>query len=293
MDVRALLPRNHRLCPNPAAVRRGMRECSPTCGRKGIEAMKQTTPMERLDKAIAARTAFSRREVHALAARGLVLVNGEKAKNCSAKVGEADEVTVDGTVLSMAQYTYIMMNKPRGVVCATEDKLTTVIDLLPPELLRTGLFPAGRLDKDTEGFVLVTNDGELSHRILSPKSHVPKTYLAHLDGPLTEEVIETFAKGVVLSPQRPREGAKELVCLPASVSRVEGDPQAGRVILRQGMYHQVKRMFAAFGLEVTALYRERIGGLSLDSALESGACRLLTADEVALLERGDGPEGQD
>lgn len=242
---------------------------------------------ERLDKAVSSRTSLSRREVHALASKGLILVNGAPQRDFSAKVSERDTVTVDGKPLDLARYVYLMMNKPRGVVCATRDAaLPTVLDLLPKALRRSGLFPAGRLDKETEGFVLITNDGDLAHRLLSPKSHVPKTYLAVLDKPFTGQVAASFAGGVVLPPERPREGAADLVCLPASLEADGGDYTRARVVLRQGMYHQVRRMFAAFGLRVVSLTRERIGGLALDPALEPGECRPLTRDEIDLLRRG-------
>lgn len=251
--------------------------------------MKQQKNIERLDKAVASRTDLSRREVHAMAARGLILVNGTAWRDTAAKVCETDLVVVDGTPLQMARYSYLMLNKPRGVVCATEDAaLPTVIDLLPAELRRSGLFPAGRLDKDTQGFVLITNDGDLSHRILSPKSHVPKTYLAVLDKPFSPAVAQAFLQGVQLKPDRPREGEKPLTCMPAPLEADSGDYTRARVILRQGMYHQVRRMFAAFDLKVVELYREKIGALSLDPALEPGECRPLTAGELEKLQRVSG-----
>lgn len=247
--------------------------------------MKQGKNFERLDKAAASRTDLSRREVHAMAARGLILVNGTACRDAAAKVCETDLVVVDGKPLEMARFSYLMLNKPRGVVCATEDAaLPTVIDLLPADLRRSGLFPAGRLDKETQGFVLITNDGDLSHRILSPKSHVPKTYLAVLDKPFSPAAAEAFLKGVELKPDRPREGEKPLVCLPARLEADNGDYTRARVVLRQGMYHQVRRMFAAFDLKVMELYREKIGALSLDPALEPGQCRSLTKDELEKLQ---------
>lgn len=249
--------------------------------------MKQEKLCERLDKAVADRTQYSRKEVKGLAGRGLIFVNGMPQRDFSAKVSDTDEVVVDGKTLQMARFVYFMMNKPRGVVCATEDAaLPTVIDLVPQELRRNGLFPAGRLDKETEGFVLITNDGNLAHRILAPKSHVPKTYLAELDKLFSQEVAQAFAAGVCLPPERPREGEKELLCMPAALEPDGGDFSRARVVVRQGMYHQVRRMFEAFDLRVVSLRRERIGGLALDPALEPGGCRPLSREEVALLENG-------
>lgn len=241
---------------------------------------------ERLDKAVSARTPLSRREVRGLASRGLIIVNGVAQKDCAAKVCETDHVVVDGRELDLAAHVYLMMNKPRGVVCATRDAaLPTVLDLVPPQLHRAGLFPAGRLDKDTEGFVLITNDGDLAHRILSPKSHVPKTYLAELDRPFPPSLAALFAQGMELRPERSGEGEKPLRCLPALLEPDGGDYTRARVVLRQGMYHQVRRMFSSQGFQVRALFREKIGGLALDPALEPGCCRPLTGEETSLLER--------
>ena len=263
--------------------------------------MAQEKQCVRLDKAVSAQTEYSRREVHRLASAGKITVNGRPVRVCDEKIDLArDLVVVDGQPLVLSRYSYLMLNKPRGVVCATEDAaLPTVLDLVPPALLRTGLFPAGRLDKDTEGFVLITNDGELSHRILSPKSHLPKTYLAVLDKPFDESVARAFAEGVVLRAESTREhrvqatrGSRTaaddatdspapIVCMPVALSADGGDYTRARVVLRQGLYHQIKRMFAAYGLTVTALRREKIGGLSLDETLEAGQCRMLTPDEVS------------
>lgn len=244
---------------------------------------------ERLDKAVSAQTAYSRREVRHLISKGQVLVNSAPARDPGMQIDpDMDEVTVAGKPLHLSRYCYLMLNKPRGVVCATQDAaLPTVLDLVPEDLRRSGLFPAGRLDKETEGFVLITNDGALAHRLLAPKSHVPKTYLALLDKPFDGQTVQAFAQGLELLPERPREknggGSKPLKCMPVQLEADGGDFTRARVILRQGMYHQVRRMFAACGLHVTALYREKIGGLALDPALKPGDCRLLTDEEAALL----------
>lgn len=200
------------------------------------------------------------------------------------KVGMDAAVCIDGKRLSSERYVYIMMNKPPGVLCATEDRTgQTVLDLLPTDMRRPGLFPAGRLDKDTEGFVLITNDGPFAHRILSPGRHVPKTYLARLNGSADPDFVrEEFARGVSL-------GEGETTS-PARLSFSDGaDGPLARVTIFEGMYHQVKRMFAKYGLRVTWLRRVRIGGLSLDDSLAPGACRLLSAHEVSLLEQDAAP----
>ncbi len=242
---------------------------------------------ERLDKAIAAQTSLSRRDVHRLISRGLILVNGIPARGFDTKIDlELDDVTVEGLRVQLKKYSYLMLNKPKGVVSATSDAaLPTVLDLVPKELRRSGLFPAGRLDKDTEGFVLITNDGDFAHRILSPRSHVPKVYTAYLDKPFSPQTIECFAKGLMIKADKHDnlDEKRECACLPAQLDSVDGDWQIGRVIIRQGMYHQVKRMFAACDLDVVALKRIQIGGLALDPSLKTGKCREITEQEKLLL----------
>ena len=170
-----------------------------------------------------------------------------------------------------------MMNKPAGVLSAARDpKQPTVLDLVPEEYRRSGLFPAGRLDKDTEGFVLVTDDGDFAHRILSPKRHVPKTYRAKIDGPLTEQMIKGFAEGVTLEDG--------VLCRPAQLLVLEeGEQPLCQVVLTQGMYHQVKRMFLAFDRRVLWLKRTAIGGLLLDEALKPGETREILDKEIKML----------
>ena len=226
---------------------------------------------ERLDKLIAAQTSLSRREVHQLISRGQVVVNGQAVRGFDAKADpDLDQVTVSGRPLALKRYSYLMLHKPRGVVCATQDRaLPTVLDLVPPPLRRSGLFPAGRLDKDTTGFVL--NDGAFAHRILSPKSHVPKVYTARLDSPAGPEVCQAFAQGMRIGSDQ---------CLPALLELVDPSGLVARVTLREGMYHQIKRMFGAFGIGVEELHRDRIGGLDLDPALPVGNCRELNREEL-------------
>lgn len=228
---------------------------------------------ERLDKYIAGRTTLTRSEIKALVRQGRVLVNGCPAGAPEQRVGPGDQVMADGRELPAQAHLYLMLNKPQGVVSATrDDRLPTVLDLVPPELRRKNLFPAGRLDKDTEGFVLLTDDGALAHRMLSPRSHVPKVYHAEIDRPVTPEMEAAFTQGMALGEER---------CLPAGLLVLRpGPPALVQVTLREGMYHQIKRMFGAFGAAVLSLRRVQIGGLPLDGALPPGGCRPLSAAEI-------------
>lgn len=235
--------------------------------------------LERLDKLLSNQSAWSRREVRSLVWKRRVTVDGVLATDPKEKLDpEVCQIEVDGRPILLRSHLYLMMNKPAGVVSASRDgKYPTVIDLVPEALKRKGLFPAGRLDRNTTGLVIITDDGELAHRILSPKKHVPKVYLARLDRPVTSEMAEGFSAGVTL--------ADGTVCLPALL--VPSGEKLGRVTLREGMYHQIKRMFAHYGATVLELRRLSMGGLLLDEALASGECRELTADEVRLLQQTD------
>lgn len=238
--------------------------------------------LQRLDKLIAGQGSLSRSEVKKLIARGLVAVNGLPAKNGEQKVDpEQDVLLVNGKELRFRKHLYLMLNKPKGVVSAARDnRFPTVVDLVPEQLKRSGLFPAGRLDKDTEGFVLLTDDGVLAHRILSPKSHVPKSYVALLDQPIDPLLRQRFEAGMFLDAERQ--------CLPASVEELPDYPSqpAVLVVIREGMYHQIKRMFSACGRKVLSLKRVQIGELKLDENLISGACRELTFQELEMLQKG-------
>lgn len=234
--------------------------------------------LERMDKILAARTEYSRKDAKRLVWQGRVRHNGNLATSPEAKVDvEADSLELDGKALLIRAHLYLMMNKPAGVLSASRDsKQPTVLDLVPPEYRRSGLFPAGRLDKDTEGFVLITDDGELSHRILSPKRHIPKTYHARIDGPVTEEMLQGFCTGVVLED--------DTVCQQASLRVIEeGENPLCEVVLTQGMYHQVKRMFLSYGRRVLWLKRVAMGGLALDPALSSGETREILDKEIQML----------
>ncbi len=229
----------------------------------------------RLDKFVSSqRTDLSRKDVKDLCKRGRITVNGQVCKAFDKKIcPDSHIVAVDGQEIVYQKHIYIMLNKPKGVVCSTRDGASpTVLSLVPDEWRRDGLFPAGRLDKDTEGFVLITDDGELAHRILSPKSHVPKKYYVELEKPVGENYAEIFQSGMKI------DGGD--VCKPAGLFPVADNPNACHVVLHEGMFHQIKRMFEALGNKVTYLKRISIGGLVLDEKLALGECLLILHKDV-------------
>ena len=231
--------------------------------------------MERLDKIISATGKKSRREVREMVRQGRVLVDGKPAPAADRKVDpQTAVILLDGEPLGYEKFTYVMLHKPAGVLTATEDRRQeTVLDLLPPELRRRALSPVGRLDKDTEGLLLLTNDGQLAHRLLSPKSHVDKVYYARVDGALEPGDIAAFAAGMTLGDG--------LECLPAGLEILS--PTEALVTLREGKFHQIKRMLAARGKPVLYLKRLSMGRLRLDPALAPGAWRMLTEEERSAL----------
>ncbi len=231
--------------------------------------------MERLDKIIANRGAASRREVKDLVRQGRVLVNGVPASAPDMKVAaETAVITVDGVTLSAERYLYLLLHKPAGVLTATEDKRQpTVLDLIPETYRRRDLAPVGRLDKDTEGLLLLTDDGELTHRLLSPKYHVDKVYYARVDGVPDAADAAAFAAGLLLGDG--------LQCLPAKLELLGGD--VCLVTLREGKFHQVKRMLASRGKPVLYLKRLAMGPLTLEDTLPAGQCRPLTEEEISAL----------
>lgn len=234
---------------------------------------------ERLDKLVAKLMEISRKEAINLIRSGRVTIDGAGVCDGDFKTTGAG-LAVDGKKLVADRFLYLMLNKPEGVVSATRDALSdTVLELLPKGYRRKGLFPAGRLDKDSTGFLLITDDGQLAHRLLSPKKHVEKAYRVRLARPFESSYPEAFARGVELE-----EKGTTLVCMPAECAPGHS-PFEANVIIKQGIYHQIKRMFAALGNHVEALERVRIGGLPLDPNLSPGQCRPLTPEEVALLEK--------
>ena len=235
---------------------------------------------QRLDKIIASTGKWSRREVKLLVRQGRVLLDGVPARSAEEKTDpETAEITVNGEVLTYRRYTWIMLNKPAGYLSATEDgRGATVIDLLPDELKRLDLFPVGRLDKDTEGLLLLTNEGALAHDLLSPRHHVEKVYYARVTGRLTEADCQAFAAGITLEDG--------LHCQSAGLVILStGEESEARVTLREGKFHQVKRMLAFCGKPVTYLERVKMGNLTLDTALVRGEYRFLTPAEIEDLRR--------
>lgn len=226
--------------------------------------------MDRIDKILVSQGIGSRREVQKRIKSGEVTVNGEIIRKPEFKANaENDKIAVLGKVLNYSEHIYIMMNKPAGVVSASNDNHgKTVIDILPDEYKRKGLFPAGRLDKDTEGLLIITDDGDFAHRMLSPKKHVDKQYIAQLDGEITEKTIQKFKQGIIFA-----DGTK---CLPAKLEIYNNDKKTGLVTICEGKFHQVKKMFISCGLNVVHLQRISIGGLYLDGNLPIGGCKLLT-----------------
>ena len=208
---------------------------------------------------------------------GRVTVNGKKEKSAKLQINEEkDEIRFDDQVLEYEEFVYYMMNKPQGVISATEDpKHRTVLDLLDDYGRAKEVFPVGRLDIDTNGLLLLTNDGKLAHALLSPKRHVDKTYLAQVKGIMTQEDVETFAKGILL---------KDFTCQPARLELVSIDTEKNqsqiRVTIAEGKFHQVKRMVAYCGKEVVDLQRFTMGTLILDENLKRGEWRRLTKEEL-------------
>lgn len=237
---------------------------------------------DRIDKIIASQGLASRSEVKAMLRRGEITLNGVVVKDSSTKASYSDDIRVRGERLCQTKHVYIMLNKPQGVVSAsTDSRDKTVVDILPDELKRKNLFPAGRLDKDTVGFCLITDDGDFAHNILSPSKHVTKTYIARLSNPIDYEKSKTsFLEGVVL--------ADGTILLSAVLIELEsGDKPLYKVVIKQGKYHQVKKMFLTCGAEVTMLKRIAIGGLPLDEALAEGEARLLTEQELSCIVEND------
>ena len=228
----------------------------------------------RLDKYLAEMGAGTRSELKKAVRAGRVTINGVKVKDSSIHVGENDVVSMDGKEIKYERFVYYLMNKPAGVISATEDpRERTVLDLIGGQQ-RRGLFPVGRLDKDTEGLLLITNDGELAHRLLSPGRHVDKVYFARLDGPVGERERELFAQGLRVD--------ETLTAMPAVLEILEPANEV-RVTIREGKFHQVKRMFAAVGREVLYLKRLSMGPLTLDNGLAAGAYRRLTEEEESAI----------
>ncbi|HBF4252893.1 pseudouridine synthase [Clostridioides difficile] len=234
---------------------------------------------QRIDKILSNLGYGSRSEIKKYCKQGSVVVNGSEVSNPGTQVDtENDEILFNGEEVIYREYIYLMMNKPDGYISATTDKYDpTVLDLIDLSYLAFEPFPVGRLDKDTEGLLVLTNDGKLSHRVLSPKKHVPKTYYAKIDGVVTEEDVEAFLEGVVLD-----DGYKTM---PSQLNILKSDDESEiELTIHEGKFHQVKRMFESVGKKVVYLKRLSMGNLKLDGSLELGEYRELTDEEVKLIE---------
>lgn len=231
--------------------------------------------MERIDKIIASQGLYSRSDVKYMVNRKRITIDGKVVTSASQKADvDKNEIMLDGKPFVVKKQIYLMLNKPKGYVSATEDKKQqTVLELVPPALKGRDLFPAGRLDKDTTGLMIITDDGVLAHNILSPKKHVQKIYRVELDIPVTEEMQKGFAEGVELN---------DGVCKDAKLT-ILGEKTA-EVTLREGRYHQIKRMFGCFGAKVVELHRIAMGDLFLPDDLPEGQCRELTEEDLIKLQ---------
>lgn len=235
--------------------------------------------MMRLDKYLAEMGCGTRQEVKKQIRKGLVTVDGQVTKSPETKVSDHQVICLDGREITYTSFEYYMLNKPSGVVSATEDaKDTTVVSLIA-DRKRKDLFPVGRLDKDTEGLLLITNDGNLAHRLLSPRKHVDKTYFARISGQVTETEVEAFQKGVNIGTFK-----EPLITRPGQLEILKSAPVSEILLtIQEGKFHQVKRMFQAVGMEVTYLKRLSMGSLTLDETLLPGAYRELSKEEVERL----------
>ena len=228
----------------------------------------------RIDKYLCVALGITRSEAKFLIKSGNITVDGIRISKSDFKFDDTAEVKNADQPLTYKKHLYIMMNKPEGILSASSDKrVKTVVDILPDHLKREGLFPVGRLDKNTTGLLILTDDGDFGHRVMSPKSGIEKTYIVTLDGPLAAEHIRAFEEGITLA-----DGTK---CLPAKLHILS--QKEAQITISEGKYHQIKRMFGTVGLGVDALRRKSVGGLILDEKLSPGEVRELTEAEKQLV----------
>ncbi len=235
---------------------------------------------QRLDKTLANLGYGSRKEIKLMIKNGLITVDGVRAKDSGMQIDPGkQDICIKGEKIAYRGLVYLMLNKPAGVISATEDKkMGTVIDLIPKAYQSFNIFPVGRLDKDTEGLLLITNDGQLAHDLLSPRKHVSKKYYAIVDGIVTEDDVKKFSQGIILEDG--------YVALPAELNILKCNELSEiELVIYEGKFHQVKRMFGAVGKKVIYLKRISMGNLTLDLELEKGKCRELTNDEICSLMR--------
>ena len=247
-----------------------------------IEGGKALSKKQRIDKILSNLGYGSRSELKKFCKNGLVKVNGKVINNPGVQVDvENDEIIFDGEKVTYKEFIYLMLNKPDGYISATFDKRDPIVlDLIDKEDLVFEPFPVGRLDKDTEGLLVLTNDGQLAHRVLSPKKHVPETYYAKIEGIVTEEDIKAFAKGVTLDDGYETMPAELIILKSDEISEIE-------LTIHEGKFHQVKRMFESVDKKVIYLKRLSMGKLKLDENLELGEYRELTDEEVKMIEERD------
>lgn len=227
--------------------------------------------MDRIDKIIVSQTNYSRKEVKKLISQKRITVNGEIIYKPEVKIdNQKDIISIDGNKLNIQEHVYLILNKPKGYISATEDRnMKTVLDLVPEKYLHRELFPAGRLDKDTTGLMIITDDGEFAHNILSPKKHIKKLYNVTLDIQTTEKMVDELKKGIKLNDGECK----------SAIMEITGEYTA-LVTLTEGRYHQIKRMFGCFGAKVIELQRIAMGNLNLPQDLKEGGCRELTDNEL-------------
>lgn len=233
----------------------------------------------RIDKILSNIGCGSRAEIKKYCKQGLIVVNGKTVSNPGLQVDtETDEILFNGEKVVYREFIYLMMNKPDGYISATFDKRDSIVlDLIDKSYLVFEPFPVGRLDKDTEGLLVLTNDGQLAHRVLSPKKHVPKTYYAKIDGVVTDEDVEAFSKGVILDDGYETMPSQLKILKSGNESEIE-------LTIHEGKFHQVKRMFESVGKKVVYLKRLSMGKLKLDESLDLGEYRELTEEEIKLIE---------
>ena len=229
--------------------------------------------MERLDKIISTGGGVSRSDARKLILKNKVMVNQKTIRDIAFKVDpNKDSIILDGEEITYKKYLYLVMNKPKGVLTATEDKnKQTVIDLIPDELSHRDLFPVGRLDKDTKGLLIITNDGDFAHKLLAPNKKVPKKYFVTLDGEVNEKIVQKFKEGLTLI---------DGTVLSSAELEIADDPHTAFVTITEGKYHQIKRMFGLFSLGVNDLKRVSFAGLNLPKDLSEGQIRELTVNEL-------------
>lgn len=227
--------------------------------------------MERIDKVISNQTGYSRKDIKELIRSKKVTINEQIITKPDIKIdSKFDKVKIDGKEIKIKKNVYLMLNKPKGYISATEDRtMQTVLDLVPQEYLHRNLFPAGRLDKDTTGLMIITDDGEFAHNILSPKKHVKKTYNVTIDIPVNDEMIEGFKNGVILNDGKCKEALLEIT-----------GTYSATVTLTEGRYHQIKRMFGCYGAKVLELQRIAMGNFKLPDDLKIGQCKEFTEEEL-------------